>query len=739
MSHATPCSSAQDLANLWYFAAAKALGPVRGAKVRQEDLLRTAASGMLATRRANEDEVLGHDIILSGMPDVPREPVDTGPTFENWIDSLVARASAWRERLKISSSVVSDTSADEPLIQARLDRWAWCVARPDNSDAFDRFRRWEEGAGRDLRRAVAPVRLRQQPPLPDWAVVLRDALAISHPSDRLGLLCRERPVPFESLLLPFLHVFLRRRSSEARGGYELLSPAARQRVAYTLLESLSAIVRDALYIEFCRYKFDGFTQLEQYVCPKPDAIYARFVEHMRAGGLRTLLTQYPVLARRLAVETESYGEATSEFLERLLRDLPALCAMWEVSDPGVVTAIRTGLSDPHRGNRRAVAVTFASGLRLVYKPKDLAVDVAYNRLLRWLTMMGAPVDLRPLRVLNFGDHGWVDFVEHEPCATGESLNEYYHRAGALLCVVYLLQGTDCHAENIIAAGAHPVLVDCETLLHPYPHGAGTSSGSRDQQRGTLDKLMYDSVLTTGLLPNMGVEALATYSIPGLCTSMLLPDISRNRWTRINTDRMSVSSVQDRPWTTANLPVLDGCATDVSGHIEAVVGGFTEMYRFWGAKRDAIMDSAGPLAAFRDCFVRFLLRPTRVYSVLLKHAARQAFQSDGVDYSLSFELLARAFLAGEPSSGAWSVLETERDALARGDIPFFGALTDQTDLLLENGEHLPEYFSQSPHSTVLEKTRALSEQDLQFQTALIRAAIGVYADLQKRTVNGDPAG
>ncbi len=67
-----------------------------------------------------------------------------------------------------------------------------------------------------------------------------------------------------------------------------------------------------------------------------------------------------------------------------------------------------GLSDPHRGGRQVFSVTFADGRRLIYKPKDMGIDVAYNALLTWLNAVGAPVALRPLRVLDRHTHGWVE-------------------------------------------------------------------------------------------------------------------------------------------------------------------------------------------------------------------------------------------------------------------------------------------------------------------------------------------
>ena len=114
------------------------------------------------------------------------------------------------------------------------------------------------------------------------------------------------------------------------------------------------------------------------------------------------------------------------------------------------------------------ALTFADGRRLIYKPKDMGIDVAYNGLLAWLNAAGAPATLRPLRVPDRHTHGWVEHVEAGPVLYRDAVTCDYQRAGALMCLIYTLQGTDCHASNLIAAGEDPVLVDCETLLAPRP-------------------------------------------------------------------------------------------------------------------------------------------------------------------------------------------------------------------------------------------------------------------------------
>ena len=113
-------------------------------------------------------------------------------------------------------------------------------------------------------------------------------------------------------------------------------------------------------------------------------------------------------------------------------------------------------------------------------------------------------------------------------------------------------------------------------------------------------------------------------------------------------------------------------------------------------------------------------------------------SDGVDHGLYFELLAQAFPVSEQIPASWPILAAERAALLRGDVPFFGAHTDQTALLLENGGRIENYFVCPSYDAMQDKLRNLSEQDLAFQVGLIRAAIGVYVDLLARAPDAAPA-
>ena len=730
---ASACARAWD--RRWQSALVQACGPDRKARLTRGELLKTGEGGLLAVSGAlivdeaplGDEAIAGTDFIVS----LPKRDADS------WLRWLVGRASTLHERLD-TAHMAPAVPLDERLVQARLRRWADRITSDDGKDVFERYL---SSVGLDepaARCAVGPAELREDTPLPVWAATLGEALFAPCYDALPGVCDPEHPLPFETLLLPFLHIYLRRVQVAASAGCGCLTPAAQYALARRLLVTLAALVRDALYAEFCRYRLADFAPLAPFVWGEPDVLYRRFVSQMQAGGLLEVIEAYPVLGRRLAEQAGLYGEAVGEFLRRLVADLPEIRRLWELADFGPVTEVIAGLSDPHHGGRQVFSLTFANGRRLIYKPKDMGIDVAYNALLAWLNAAGAPVTLRPLRVFDCHTHGWVECADPAPCADRAAATRYYQRAGALACLVYLLQGSDCHAENLIAAGEHPVLVDCETLLHPWPRAA-SRPGDGEGRRVRLNRLMRDSVLTSNLLPSLGEEDEHTFTTPGLCRPVVLRSRKPpNRWMHINTDRMAVSQGVTRPALRNNLPRLDGLPADVEAYVEPLIEGFCAMYRFLMVQRLALLAADGPLSAFHGRFVRFVFRSTHLYTLLSGFAMRLSALADGADHGLVFELLARAFPVSDPTPAHWPILAAERDALLRGDVPFFGAYTDQTALLLESGERIADYFACPSHDATQEQLCNLNEEDLAFQASLIRAAIEVYVDLLARAPDTVPA-
>ena len=146
--------------------------------------------------------------------------------------------------------------------------------------------------------------------------------------------------------------------------------------------------------------------------------------------------------------------------------------------------------DQHRDGRSVLIATFNSGFRIVYKPRPLAVAMHFQELLNWLNDRGAEPPLRTIRILDRGVYGWIEFIAPQGCGSGDEVRRFYARQGEYLALLYALEATDFHYENVIAVGEHPILVDLETLFQPCIK-------DRDQ---TINRVYRDSVLCVGLLP-----------------------------------------------------------------------------------------------------------------------------------------------------------------------------------------------------------------------------------------------
>src|SRR3954463_13872996 len=190
----------------------------------------------------------------------------------------------------------------------------------------------------------------------------------------------------------------------------------------------------------------------------PEERFQAFLQHLRQPRVvLALFHEYPVLARQLIVALENFVNSSLSFLERLCADWEAIRAAFSTGgDPGVLVEVAGGVGDKHRGGQSVWIATFGSGLRVVYKPKPLGVDVHVQELLAWLNERGDHPPFRTLTILDRGRYGWVEFVVAQACTSTDEVRRFYQRQGGYLALLSALAATDFHSENLIAAGEHPV-------------------------------------------------------------------------------------------------------------------------------------------------------------------------------------------------------------------------------------------------------------------------------------------
>lgn len=430
-----------------------------------------------------------------------------------------------------------------------------------------------------------------------------------------------------------------------------------------------------------------------------DRFAAFFRRHATPDAALTLLADYPVLARQADELIRDWAERTVEFLTRLCRDADLLGATFHGDvRPGRLTGIReTG--DPHRAGRRVLVATFDSGLRLVYKPRPVTVEARFQSLLDWLNRHGA--DLHTFTVLPRGAHGWAEYVVESTPDAPDGRRRFARRFGALLALLQALGATDCHRENVLGHGEHPVLVDLETVFTPaVTRAAAARAGDA----------IADSVLAVGLLPRAD-DAAAPAADSCTCSA----------WQGEGTDEMRLGGPEHRHDHAA--PTA-GAADQVAADLPQVLAGFDGMYRLLTTLRGALLAPDGPLAAFAGDEIRVVLRPTRTY-LRLRDAA---LHTDAVQDGLDAERLRDWLWSGTAELPLLAAtVAAERADLARRDVPIFTTTVASRDLWTSAGRRLPGLLARSGLDEARRRLARLDEADLARQRWLVQAAYAAHLD------------
>jgi type 2 lantibiotic biosynthesis protein LanM len=631
------------------------------------------------------------------------------------LHAAAASARTLRERLLGLPDDAATATAEGPRGDAAVERWRQALELGEPG-RFERRLRWD---GLDEPRVRAGLYASDGGEPADWTLLLADACAAAQaePTDGDPALDPAEPIPFEEVLLPFVQAARRRLERTAgAAAARMLAPAARASLERALLRELSAVAEQALQVDFAVARSRAGGSTLSFGAPRR-GVYLRFVQSLRAAGLGPIVASYPVLARLLAVRSALWVDASAELVLRAAADAPALAGAFGGGEPGPVTWLRTGRGETHCAGRAVAALRFASGLEVVYKPRSLRIDAAFYGLLEWLREAGLSPEQRVLRMLDRGDYGWVEYVHPRPVAGEAELRDYYERAGALVCLAYLLGAGDLHEENLIAAGAYPVPVDLETLLMGTPVQTMAADGTPDPARWSSASF---SVLSTALLPYWRTEPGASRLYPG---GLGLPEgettVVERGWAFVNTDRMGRAERTRTLGPPANVPRLDGRSVGPREHVESLLRGFRACHALLAARRDELASPGGPLARFRGQRARVMLRDTRMYNVALRSSLHPRHLADGVQRGIQLERLRSGALASADRLPYWPAFAAEQRDLEELDFPYFWCFTDGTVLHDSRGAPVGSFCPVSPYDAMRERLARMDDGAGDRQTALVR--------------------
>ncbi|WP_062213516.1 type 2 lanthipeptide synthetase LanM family protein [Streptomyces sp. NBRC 109706] len=467
----------------------------------------------------------------------------------------------------------------------------------------------------------------------------------------------------------------------------------------------------------------------------------RFDAAMRALAARpalgALLRQHPVLARLLGQRCLDVVAAAAELVRRLRADRPALTTtLLDGTQPGPLVRAGFGLGDAHGAARTVALLEFRDGRRLVYKPRPLGLHARWNELLAWFAHQRPALAPRAVRLLPCAGYGWAEYVAAAPCDPPAGVPDFYARMGAQLALLYALDAVDIHAENVIASGAHPVVVDVETLLHPAL--PSRTDGGPDPAGGALAA----SVLRTAVLPQpvLGEHGAVDSSAVGGRAGQLSPD-ELPAWYRPGTDQMRLCH-RRLPWPGGpNRPFLAAAPgavapVDPAAHGAALRHGFRSAYRALAAHAAELAAPGGLLSRFAGERARLVARPSQEYALVLAEASRPAALRDLAGRRRAFAALFED--TGRPLAQA--LARHELDDLLDGDIPLF-TMTPGSPTVHDSRGRAAGPLPTTGLDAVRAKWLRLGEADLRHQEWLLTASLATLtpAPEHRAAVPAAPAG
>lgn len=511
------------------------------------------------------------------------------------------------------------------------------------------------------------------------------------------------------------------------------------KLADGLLDRLCSSTEAVLWKEFSSGRSPGAMLLAHLGSsgdgsgPPVRELYEEFVREQRRNGLRQILVTYPILGQLIGKVVGLWKHATLEMLERIQADRPVLEQLFGIKHDWPLTSVKLGLSDPHRGGRTVAILGFSDPqtqamVRVVYKPKDMGVDAAYQALLEDLNHRSDLPPLHTLAIKANDDYGYMEHVEHQLCSDTTSLKDFYFNAGRLTAVLHVLGCTDCHHENLIAHGDQLLLIDTETLLEADlpDHIEEAGSTTAVAGRSNLQSRFQRSVLRSGLLPQWMFMGAARRAVD-ISALGIEPPASPERqqpgWLGINSDGMIPGRVSKPAQLATSLPVGIGAQNPFHHYLETFCEGFAAQAQSLIALQKPWLETDSVLNRFAGLRRRIVLRATRVYFAL----QRQQLEPDALRspqaQALKLEQLARSFLLAESKPLHWPVFAAERRQMRQLDIPFFTHRIDGRALELDHeGSELPDFIQTSGLQAARERLANLNQEEVSFQLSLIRGAV-----------------
>ena len=428
---------------------------------------------------------------------------------------------------------------------------------------------------------------------------------------------------------------------------------------------------------------------------------------------------YPVAARVATVRTLYMIKNYSDILEHLDNDHEEI-EKFIGKDELTLTDIKLSTGDSHaQGN--SVSILKFDDKKLVYKPKNLDISLAFEKFVDWYVGKSGMLDIKIPKGIYKDTYAYNEFIERIYCKSEKEVKRFYTRYGYLVAICYLLNINDLHLENIVANGENPVIIDMETLFQ-MPAQIAEDSAYFDMTR----HLETESVSASMLLPKQtnlgGKEAINLSALDGkggeLSQKVLVPR-------SVDTADFHFENVAGYFAAGQNIPQYkNNKDVDVSKYNLVIVEAFEEFMKFI---LDHKSEAFKALEVFKGKKVRALLKSTERYASMIRYADHPNYNGD-MKYRERLMMNIWAYPYRDKR-----IIKSEINDMLFNDIPIFFTYTDSTGVTDSHGNEYSDYYKTSGYEMARRKLEKLTEEEVNLQKTIMMLSLGIMNPFLKKKI------
>ncbi len=451
-------------------------------------------------------------------------------------------------------------------------------------------------------------------------------------------------------------------------------------------------------------------------CDTEEEGQKQFNEMMTDPELLTnLYNSYPELIRIIELRSRWFVNMARELICGTEKEIDNIRTKIN-ENVRIIKDISFSEGDSHREGRMVCIIKFNDDIKIVYKPRALETEDAFNSIINYFNENGNNKNYRKLKLFKYhttATQGWTEFINFEPCDNESEVHDYYTKMGEFLCIIYMLNGKDFHSENIICSKSDPILIDLETLLHSlvFENGA-LIEGACSEAIKVVDR----SVMKTGFLPMQIVN-------PKNKKKLEVGAMGRQR--EQESPFISVTAVRDEngeiklekafgKMSYDNCsPVLNGKKQDAVHFLEDVMNGFELIYKQVCENKEEFIKLITDL--FTSKINRVIVRSTNVYDQIVRTSYHPLLLRNAWDRKM---FLLKILSVTETDKICSQLVRSELRDMFNGDIPYFMCRSEENELLDSEVQPTEQTFETSLLKSSVNTILDMNEIDMRRQLGFI---------------------